>query len=236
MITETKQKAALAAPPTGSTAELVELINSRVGPNRLLENDDVFIRKMLLASDQVNSFGGRFDKNELVKMADLVVNCPVLVGHNHQKLPVARNFKAELVEKTGVTWLATHFYWLAESDGAKNLLQNIDGGIYKEVSAAFLFEMPECSVCGRDIRSCEHIPFRRYASPAAGREPAFFWYRNVTKILETSLVYRGAVPGTKITVPTAEAAAQNQEFFGTITAERKLVAAKRRRRHPLYGC
>ncbi|MCI0330805.1 MAG: hypothetical protein L0196_07625 [candidate division Zixibacteria bacterium] len=235
MITETKQKTMLAAPEGWGTAELVQLINARVQPNRPLGEGDVFIRRMFLASNRINSFGGRFDKKELAKMGELAEGSPVLVGHNHQKLPIARNFKADLVEKMEETWLAVHFYWLADSDGALNLLKNIDGGIYKEVSAAFLFELPECSVCGRDIRICEHIPFRRYAVPNGSLAPAFFWYRNVTKLLETSLVYRGAVPGTKITVPLAGRSEQNQELFTTKTAERKNVPSRRKRLHPIYG-
>lgn len=234
MITETKQTAALAAPETGAAAELIELINARVGPNRPLGEADVFIRKMFLVSDRINSFGGRFDGKELAKMAELAVDCPVLVGHNHQKLPIARNFKAEVVEKNGTAWLVTNFYWLAEAEGAQSLLKNIDGGIYKEVSAAFLFELPECSICGRDIRACEHIPFRRYAAPSGSLAPAFFWYRNVTKLLETSLVYRGAVPGTKITVPLAESE-KSQEVFTTKIVEPKIVRPRRRGRQRIYG-
>jgi hypothetical protein len=167
-------------------------------------------------------------------MAELVIDAPVLVGHDHQKLPIARNFKAEIVEKNGTAWLAAHFYWLASSDGAENLLKNIDGGIYKEVSAAFLFETPECSICGRDVRGCEHIPFRQYALPNGSLRPGFFWYRNVSKILETSLVFRGAVPGTKITVPLA-GAGQKEEVFTTKSAARKAIRSRRRIRLAIYG-
>lgn len=233
MITETKQKAALAPPETGAVEELIELINHRVKPNQPLKEGEVFIRKMFLVSDQVNSFGGRFDGKELLKMAELAIDSPVLVGHNHQRLPIGRNFKSEIVEKSGAAWLATNFYWLLASEGAENLAKNIDGGIYKEVSAAFLFETPECSICGRDIRRCEHIPFRRYAVPNGAFAPAFFWYRNVSKVLETSLVFRGAVAGTKITMPLASE--QNQEFFVTKTAGRKIVRLRRRVRAAIYG-
>lgn len=232
MITETKQRTALAVPETG-TAELIELINNRIQPNQPLKEDDVFIRKMFLGSDQINSFGGRFDRNELAKMAELVVDAPVLVGHDHQKLPIGRNFKAEIVERNGTVWLATHFYWLTAALGAENLAKNIDGGIYKEVSAAFLFETPECSICGQDIRSCEHIPFRRYALPSGSFAPAFFWYRNIFKVLETSLVFRGAVPGTRITALMPESEG-GQEVFTTKAVVRK-AARPRRRQQRIYG-
>ncbi len=212
---------------------MIELINTRVKPNEALKEADVFIRKMFLVSDQINSVGGRFDRKELEKMAELIIDSPVLIGHNHQILPIARNFKAEnVVEKSGAVWLAANFYWLAGSEGAENLLKNIDGGIYKEVSAAFLFELPECSVCGRDIHACEHIPFRRYAVPNGPMQPAFFWYRNVSKVLETSLVFRGAVVGTKITMPLAE---QKEEIFTTKIAKRKATRLRQRPRPSIYS-
>ena len=232
MITKTKQTTALAVPETG-TAELVDLINNRIKPNQPLKEDDVFIRKMFLGSDQINSFGGRFDRNELVKMAELVVDAPVLVGHDHKKLPIGRNFKAEIVEKNGTAWLVTNFYWLQSALGAENLAKNIDGGIYKEVSAAFLFETPECSICGRDIRTCEHVPFRRYAALNGSLQVAFFWYRNVGKVLETSLVFRGAVPGTRITALMPESEG-GQEVFTTKAVVRK-AARPRRRQQRIYG-
>ena len=97
MITETKKEAQLQAPKKEAKAELIELINSRVGPNHNLLEKDVFIRSMYLVSDQINSFGGRFDRIELQKMAELAIDCPVIVGHWHDRLPIARNFKAEIV-------------------------------------------------------------------------------------------------------------------------------------------
>jgi len=239
MITETKKETELAAPEEGAKAELIELINSRVGPNRTLTAKDVFIRSMYLVSDQINSFGGRFDRVELEKMANLVIDCPVIVGHRHDRLPIARNFKAEIVpvpsgvegEKNGAAWLVTWFYWLAAAVGAENLSKNIDGGINKEVSAAFLFETPECSVCGQDVRMCEHIPFRRYAAPNGTLQPAFFWYRNVSKILETSLVYRGAVAGTRIT----PALADKGEVFFTKKEKRLILPPRKNKTQRLYA-
>jgi len=239
MITETKKETELAAPLEGAKAELIELINSRVGPNHKLTEKDVFIRSMYLVSDQINSFGGRFDRVELEKMANLVIDCPVIVGHRHDRLPIARNFKAEIVpvpsgvegEKKGAAWLVTWFYWLAAVDGAENLAKNIDGGINKEVSAAFLFETPECSVCGQDIRICLHIPFRRYALPNGTLQPAFFWYRNVSKILETSLVYRGAVAGTRIAEPLAD----TKEVFITKSEKRLILPPRKNKTQRIYA-
>lgn len=229
MLVGKKRITELASPPPEKTEKLVELINSQVKPNQPLTEGDVFIRSMFLASDRINTLGGRFDLDELSKMKELAVDCPVLVGHNHQLLPIGRNFKAEIMRKEEAAWLVTHFYWLAEGEGAAELARHIDGGIYKEVSAAFLFEYPECSICEADIRACEHIPFRRYFNRRREAGPAFFWYRNVTKILETSLVYRGAVPDTKIAEPLGGEGGQKQEVFITKN-ERGIVPISRKRR------
>ena len=234
MLIGKKRITALAAPEPEQTEQLVELINSTVQPNRPLADKDVFIRSMHLASDRINSFGGRFDIDELQKMKELAVDCPVLVGHNHQLLPIGRNFKAELIRKDDAAWLVTHFYWLAESEGAADLAKNIDGGIYKGVSAAFLFEYPECSICEKDIRSCDHVPFRRYYNRRREAGAAFFWYRNVSKMLETSLVYRGAVPDTKIGAPLQAEPDENQEVFITKNEQRIVPFHRKKRFQSIY--
>lgn len=179
--------------------ELVFLINSRINPPVPVKKEDVYIRAMFLISDQVNSYGGCFPSDEHDKLASLLVDSPVLVGHTKDKLPIARNFKAELVRKDGVNWVKVWFYWLKESAGSLPLKENIDHGIYKECSIGFSFEFPECSVCGEDMRRCEHIPFQTYPGSDGKSTPAYFNYRKIQKVLETSLVYRGALPNTTIT-------------------------------------
>jgi hypothetical protein len=173
-----------------------------------------------------------------------------MIGHTKEKLPIARNFKAEVVQKEGRNWVKVWFYWLKNSKDAISLKENIDHGIYKECSLGFVFEFPECSICGEDMRKCQHVPFKTYPikqeqgneagkhgsesskvqefkgsinqgqearvkgqeDRVQGTEPrvqsskegtqteqvAFFYYRNVTRVLETSLVYRGAVPNTSM--------------------------------------
>jgi hypothetical protein len=179
--------------------ELVFLINSRIKPPVQVEKDNVFIRAMFLISDQVNSYGGCFPSNEHQNLAELLIDSPVLVGHTKDKLPIARNFKAELVKKDDANWIKVWFYWLKESTGSLSLKGNIDHGIYKECSIGFSFEFPECSICGEDMRRCEHVPFKKYAGPAGDSTQAYFNYRKIHKVLETSLVYRGALPDTSLT-------------------------------------
>jgi len=176
--------------------DLVSLINTRLTPPVPVTSDDVYIRAMYLVSDQVNSYGGRFPLDEQKRITELVIDAPVLMGHNKEKLPIGRNFKAELVDREGKTWVKVWFYWLKNYKGAESLQENIDHGIYKECSLGFSFELPECSICSEDIRKCSHLPFKSYLDSPGNQKQAHFNYRKIVKVLETSIVYRGATPDT----------------------------------------
>lgn len=200
---------------------LVDQINIMIKPPKPVSEDEVYIRAMYIVSDQINSQGGCFDPAEMERMMELMIDAPVMVGHRRDSLPVARNFKVDRVEVEGRLWLKSYFYWMKESQGAEDLKNNIDGGIYKECSVSFLFQLPECSICGQDIRSCRHIPFHEYDDSDGLRAVAHFKYRRVEKVLETSLVFRGAVPDTSITDKlsgcplgdTIEDEADSEKFF-----------------------
>ena len=187
--------ARLADPTEPVAANLVDLINRNINPPTPVTASDVFIRAMYVVSDEVNSFGGRFPPEEHSRLAELLVDSPVIVGHRKDKLPIARNFHAEVVSRQGQSWVKSYFYWLKSAEGSENLRENIDGGIYKECSIGFTFQFPECSICGKDIRTCQHEPFAEYDDEGS-RRICHFNYRQIERVLETSLVYRGAVPET----------------------------------------
>ncbi len=175
-----------------------EEINRLIAPATPLTPDLIYVAAKYLVSDQVNSFGGRFPANEHSRLAELLVDSPVLVGHRKDTLPIARNFRAELVERGSERWVKSYFYWLRGCQGAESLKANIDGGLYKECSIAFTYNLPECSICGDDIRNCEHEPGEKYPGEA-GDATCHFNYRQIERVLESSLVYRGAVPNTLVT-------------------------------------
>lgn len=177
--------------------ELIQLINQNIKPPEPISADDVHIRAMYIVSDQVNSFGGRFSPDDHERLAGLLIDSPVLVGHRKDMLPIGRTFHAVAVEHDGRPWVKSYFYWLKSTDQSATLKDNLDGGIYKECSIAFAFGLPECSVCGKDIRRCEHAPFEVYAKDDEAHS-CYFNYRQLERVLETSLVYRGAVPATSV--------------------------------------
>ncbi len=189
--------ARLAEPNELIPADMVELINRNVRPPEPVSAEDVHIRSMYIVSDRVNSFGGRFPEEEHQRLAELLVDSPVMVGHRKDKLPVGRNFHAVRTDRDGCPWVRSYFYWLRSAESSADLAENIDAGIYKECSVAFTFSLPECSICGKDIRLCQHQPLEEY-SRNGHREKCHFNYRQIERVLETSLVYRGAVPETSM--------------------------------------
>lgn len=176
---------------------LIDLVNSNIQPPDKLTADMIHIRALYIASDQINSYGGRFPADDHDHLANLLIDSPVLVGHRKDSLPIARNFYAERVTHDGANWVKVYFYWLKSAEGGEDLRRNIDGGIYKEGSISFIFSLPECTICGKDIRNCRHQPFVKYKTPD-GQKTASFNYRKIERVLETSLVYRGSVPNTHV--------------------------------------
>ncbi len=185
---------------TGLSASnnLIAEINCVIAPPKPLKATDVYVRAMLLVSDARNQHGGKFPLEELQRITELVIDTPVLVGHRKDRLPIARVFKAELIERDGVQWVKAYLYWLKETAGAETLRANIDGGVYKDCSLGFTFAHAECSICQADIRVCGHQS--QSSSDSKDSNKPFHFYRNVQRALEISLVYRGANPGARVGV------------------------------------
>jgi hypothetical protein len=168
----------------------IAAINRIAQPVRPLGPGEVHTKAIYLVSDAVNAFGGAVPANELARMAELCINAPVLVGHQKQSLPVGRTFRAELVSVGDRQWLKVWFYWRRDGGAGDKLRADIDAGIVREASVSFIFDRPECTVCHEDYRTCGHD--RQDGTGAR------FHYGGVRQVLEVSLVYRGAVEGTRI--------------------------------------
>ncbi len=192
-----KLQATLSDTSIGKIDNLIEILNNNIMPSEKLTADDVHIRCMYIVSEELNSCGGKFPLEELYKIKDKIIDSPVLVGHKKDQLPIGRNFYAEVLFKENMHWVKSYFYWMKTSDNADDLQKNIDGGIIKECSIGFTFLTPECSICKADIRTCRHEPFGIYTINSKNQS-CFFYYKDIDKVLETSMVYRGAIPNTSI--------------------------------------
>ena len=178
-------------------AELVALINETIQPPQPLQAGEVHVRSLRLVSDDVNDHGGRFPREEHARVCELLIDSPVMIGHDRSRLPVARNFAARCVPGDDRQWVQVWFYWMRGPMGDR-LAADIDAGIVKEGSIGFEFRRPQCSVCGCDIRTCEHIPGHEYSGETGVPATAHYEYREIVRVLETSLVYRGANPDTRL--------------------------------------
>lgn len=154
---------------------------------------EVYVRRCRLAGDAVDACFGRFRTEDLPRLLELVQGAPALIGHRKDTLGVARFFGGEVIEdqKTGVSYIVPKFYWIRAHSESEDLRISIDGGIFSEASLGFTFKLPTCSICGEDIRRCEHIPGRTY-----NEELCYFYYDQIQRVTEGSIVYRGAQPGT----------------------------------------
>lgn len=178
------------------TTDDVELIN-RIAP-KPLRMDQVYVRSMYLCSTQpCDADHCRFAVSALEEISRKIIGQSVLVGHNRSSLPLARFFKAEVAEKQdGQSGEPAHFvrawfYWLRGTSGANDLLLNIDGGIYREVSLAWRFQTWRCSVCNAENGHCQHRPGETYQNQKCERI-----IEHITDVMEGSLVYKSADKNT----------------------------------------
>ncbi len=174
----------------------LELIKSLKNPPLMdLSPDDIIVRKVRLAGDKVDAYGGRFHRQDLPRLLEMIQGLPLLIGHRKDTVGVARFFNGGIEDYEGASYVVPRFYWLKRHSGAEDLRVSIDGGLVNEASLSFTFRKPTCSVCGEDIRTCLHQVGKRYLNAA---EPCFYYYDDIVRINEGSLVYRGAEPGTGI--------------------------------------
>ena len=186
-----------------TTDDDVRLINSLMNPPLLpVTARDIYVRRCRLAGDAVDAGFGRFRTGELPALLSMVQGAPALIGHRKDTLGVARFLGGDIQvdERTGISYIVPKFYWMRLHSSSEDLKVNIDVGIYNEASLGFTFRRPTCSVCEEDIRRCEHVPGREYEG-----ERCFFFYDEIIKVTEGSLVYRGAQPGTGFMLAHSEA-------------------------------
>ena len=191
MITQELSGPVIAAKGKVSARDL-DLIHQLPNPPLIpLKEDDVYVRRCRLAGEVVDSHGGCFRREDLPKLLKLTWGAPTLIGHNRQTIGVGRFFGGRIEDYQGHHYIVPKFYWLKAHSAAEDLRVNIDGGIYNEASIAFTFRTPTCSICGGDIRRCDHWPGEEYDS-----KRCFFYYDGIEQVMEGSIVYRGATPGT----------------------------------------
>ena len=189
------------------TEDDVKAINTLPNPPLVqVTLQNIYVRSCRLAGDAIDAGFGRFRTEDLEQLLNQVQGAPALIGHRKDTLGVARFFGGEIARdsETGISYMVPKFYWMRDHSAAEDLRINIDGGIINEASLGFTFRRPTCSICGDDIRRCDHLPGREYEN-----QLCFFYYDEVLRVTEGSFVYRGAQPGTSFSLSN-----QPERVFG----------------------
>ena len=192
-----------------------------------LTEADVRIYSALLIDDQVtrNSthYPADFQKNILSLPAGEgnFVGAPILFGDDkdHKEAAacqVGRIFDAwQVTDAKGHIGVMARFYVPKESH--QELIGKIDSGVLKEVSISTKVELPICSICHQDIRTCGHT---------MGKEGCHVTMTGKGFCAEVSLV---AVPGSsqaKILNPDAAAKYSPMEMLEAVKGLIKEELAK----------
>ena len=137
-----------------------------------LREEDVYLFSVRLCDNEVDRDGERFSAQTLEELAPMFVGKSGLFDHDWTaKGQVARVYRCEVVREEGILtqagdgycWLKGYAYIL-RSPGSGELIDQIEGGIKKEVSVGCSVERKTCSICGCDVERdpCEHRKGERY--------------------------------------------------------------------------
>lgn len=140
-----------------------------------------------LCHNQVDRHFSCFPEDELEVINRKVPGRPLMERHDLRgSLPRGTFFHSALHRQGDVVSVRPKVYVLRLEEN-RNFIANIEGGVYRETSIGFSFTFPECSVCGRDIRRCVHVPGEKYEGSMC-----FYRMRGIQDVLEGSVVACGS--------------------------------------------
>ncbi len=167
---------------------------------RKLTAEEVYTFSVRLCDNEIDREGERFPAETLAELAELFVGkCGVFDHRWSAREQVARIYRTELVREEQVRTGAGDGYcylkgwaYMLRTEGNRDLIAEIEGGIKREISVGCSVERAVCSVCGEDIHDrerCVHVKGRRYGEKLCWAE-----LMHATDAYEWSFV---AVPAQK---------------------------------------
>ncbi len=154
---------------------------------RPLNRDEFVVFTLDLCHNQIDRHFSRFPEAELEKINQMVVGRPLMERHDLRgTLPRGTFFRSRLHQEDERISVRPDVYVLRTTEN-EHFIANIEGGVYRETSMGFSFETPECSVCKRDLRTCDHVPGKTY-----GDVLCHFVMRNILEVIEGSVVASGS--------------------------------------------
>ena len=169
----------------GTTPSALDEVNAFT--LRPLGEEEFAVFTLDLCNNQIDRHHSRFPEDELERINTLAPGRPLMERHDVRgSLPRGTFFRSELHHDGERVSVRPDVYVLRTRDN-EDFILNIEGGVYRETSIGFSFRKPECSVCGKDLRTCDHIPGRSY-----GDAHCHCVLRDVLEVIEGSVVASGS--------------------------------------------
>lgn len=166
---------------------------------RPLVREEFTVFRLDLCHNQVDKHHSRFPEEELEKINALVPGRPLLERHDLKgTLPRGLFYRSE-IRRNGDKLTVQPDVYVLRTPSNDELILNIEGGVYRETSIGFSFGLPECSECGKDLRTCAHVPGRSYRD-----QRCHYIMRDVLEVIEGSVVSSGS-QGTAFVAQQREA-------------------------------
>ena len=158
---------------------------------KVLGQDEVYLFSVRLCDNEVDRDGERFSGETLEGLAEKFVGKSGIFDHQWSaKGQAARIYRTEVVDEPGVVTKAGDGYrylkgwaYMLRTEGNRDLIAEIEGGIKKEVSVGCAVERAVCSICGEDLRQrdqCRHVKGEHYGgklcwAELSGAKDAYEW-------------------------------------------------------------
>ena len=138
-----------------------------------LTEEEVYTFAVRLCDNEVDRDGERFPAETLEELAPLFVGKSGIFDHQWSAAgQTARIYRTELVREESTLTAAGDplcylkgYAYMLRTEGNRDLIAEIEGGIKKEVSVGCAVEEARCSICGENIHDrsrCAHEKGREY--------------------------------------------------------------------------
>ena len=165
--------------------EEMERINAM--SKKKLEPGEVYAFAVRLCDNEIDRDNERFPAATLEELAPLFVGRSGLFDHQWStRNQAARIYRTEVVRESWMTEAGEPYCYLKgcayllRTEGNRELIAAIEGGIKKEVSVGCAVERSVCSICGEEFHTCPHEKGAEYGgrrcwAELVGASDAYEW-------------------------------------------------------------
>ncbi|MEA4953982.1 MAG: hypothetical protein VB096_00485 [Pseudoflavonifractor sp.] len=175
-----------------------------------LTAEEVYTFTVRLCDNEIDREWERFPEETLAGLAPLFVGKSGIFDHNWSALgQAARIYKTEVVREEGQFTRAGDpgcylkgWAYMVRTEGSRDLIAEIEGGIKREVSVGCSVEKAVCSVCGLPLEECHHVKGRTYNGTLCwgelvGAKDAYEWSFVAVPAQPRAGVMKGMTPALK---------------------------------------